>query len=343
MGSVIHGSSHVAIKHFRDNPAALAVYWIYLARVNNEGVAWSSLRGLERDTNWNKDTCAKARNWLVEHGALEPVKDYIRPEWRKLDEEKRRQKINLDAIEYYRPTGVLTIGNVTYTMLYFGAQDAKPEEQETPDVRPDRTPTPSDADAFGRRPDRTELNTRSLLDSSTQLDTPKRKRSKKSESTQKDSLPNGKGASEQSVKPKRKTPAQPKHSKAELDAMYEAIADAWETDAGGWIGSMRKMFMGEATRGTWKECNFNPPATPDEITAFAEWWSYKKLSMPTEAVKIQKHFYDFRREKAKPKPPSHRIVTQEELESGAFQEVTPDDLPEAARAALDAWMEKMAG
>lgn len=147
--SIIHGASHQAIKHFRKTPAAMAIYWCYLARTNYENVAWPSLRGLEHDTGWNKDTCAKARHWLVEHQALELVTGYIRPEWREMDKNEQRQRMSLDNSEYYRPTGRLVIDGITHRMLYTPDQDALPEETP-PVVPPRRTPTPSDADQIGQ-------------------------------------------------------------------------------------------------------------------------------------------------------------------------------------------------
>lgn len=273
MGSVIHGSSHSAIKHFRDNPAAMSVYWVYLARANNEGVAWSSLRGLETDTGWNKDTCAKARKWLVEHGALEAVNKYIRPEWRKLKKTEQRQKVNIDTSEYYRPTGVLTIGNVTYTMLYHGSLDAKAEETEDEPVgvQAGQTPTPSDADAFRRRPDRTELNTISELDSIAELkaaepgvevkDKPAKTRKKK------DSAPSG---------------ATPDSDPASYADWMAFINKEFKVGTGApSAGYVYGMFKNRAQKGEWKEHNITPPATLDEVK---QWVSYEK----------RKHFEEFK-------------------------------------------------
>jgi len=119
----------------REKPAAIVVYWVYCARVNNENVAWPSLRGLSNTTRWSTNSCADARKWLVEHGALERVTDYIKPEWRDLPEDELKQRQNLDKTEYYRPTGVLKIDGSVYPMLYIPqAEDGSGIDESTPDV-----------------------------------------------------------------------------------------------------------------------------------------------------------------------------------------------------------------
>lgn len=163
MGSVIHGKSHEALKFLRSKPATLAVFWIYASRTNNEGMAWPSLRGLAQDTGWSVDTCKDARKWLVEHGALERVTEYIRPDWRKLEEKDRTKRVNLDRTEYYRPTGYIEIAEKRYHMLYFGQQEPSTIEEVPPDVLPRRTSAASDM-----QPGSTELSTNeSELDTTT--------------------------------------------------------------------------------------------------------------------------------------------------------------------------------
>ncbi|MBL8165389.1 MAG: hypothetical protein JNJ61_25625 [Anaerolineae bacterium] len=171
MSRTIHGRSTAALKHLREAPAALAVYWCYVARMNNEGVAWPSTRGLKNDTGWNRESCMNGRDLLVKLGAIEQVKDYIRPEWRNLPPAQLKQKQNLDKSEYYRPTGKLLMGEQMYFMLYNGGDepnsiDAPPPSNASSDGlrrRPSAAPT---IDAADRRPDRPELNsTVSELDS----------------------------------------------------------------------------------------------------------------------------------------------------------------------------------
>lgn len=163
MSNLIHGASHKALKHMRKRPATLSVYWVYISRTNNENVSWPSIRGLERDTGWNRTTCQDARAWLVEHGALERVDGYERPEWKNLDDKARAQKKNLDRAEYYRPTGYIIVDGVKYPMLYFGKDEAS--DIEDSDVLPRRTSTASDADGVGRGRGKTELDTCIDLDS----------------------------------------------------------------------------------------------------------------------------------------------------------------------------------
>ncbi|MBZ0279402.1 MAG: helix-turn-helix domain-containing protein [Anaerolineae bacterium] len=179
MSRTIHGKSTAALKHLRKAPAALAVYWCYVARMNNEGVAWPSSRGLQTDTGWNRNTCAEARTLLVELGALEELKDYIRPEWRKLQPAALAQKKNLDQAEYYRPTGKLVVDGKAYPMLYIGADDDNPidadgrpdQPSKIPDGLRHRPSTPSTVGGVDHRPDRPELDSSIELDSKkTQLD-----------------------------------------------------------------------------------------------------------------------------------------------------------------------------
>lgn len=156
MSNVIHGQSHQVMKHFRQEPAALAVLWIYASRTNRDNVAWPSARGLAHDTGWGKDTCLNARAFLVEHQALEPVADYVRPAWRKLEAAAKSRKMNLDKAEYFRPTGKFVVEGKEYPIFYYGGETASPIEdeanypEEAADVRPDLT---SGANGHQARPD----------------------------------------------------------------------------------------------------------------------------------------------------------------------------------------------
>ena len=143
---VIHGGSHAAIRFMRQAPASLAVYWLYLAHANDEGVAWPTLRGLRTETGWSINECHDGRRWLVEHGALEAVTGYIRPQWRELPAQQRARRINLDQSEYYRTTGVLVVKGKTYPMLFEALPQLShvtPDEtwEQSTDVTPDETST----------------------------------------------------------------------------------------------------------------------------------------------------------------------------------------------------------
>ena len=112
-------------------------------------------------------------------------------------------------------------------------------------------------------------------------------------------------------KQERKSHAQKRERKN--DPFYDAIAAVWKLTASGQIVSMRSMMRGEAKRGTWKDCNFDPPVTDaEEITAFGVYMEKRMREMNlTEpvfaAVTIQRWFYDFRAEEVKkalpPAPP----------------------------------------
>jgi hypothetical protein len=139
VSNTIHGSSHKAIKLMRKEPASLAVYWIYVSRTNEDNVAFPSLRGLAKDTGWSVNKCKAARDWLVSCQALRVVLDYIRPDWRDLDEKALKHRQNLDHAEYYRPTGKLVVAGVEYAMLYFGQSEPSDLEDPVTDVSPRAT------------------------------------------------------------------------------------------------------------------------------------------------------------------------------------------------------------
>lgn len=86
------------------------------------------------------------------------------------------------------------------------------------------------------------------------------------------------------------------------DALWDAIQAAWKTgEADAMTGLIRQQLMGKIPLSNPKhESNFDVPATPDEVQAFAEWYSvrYPRCDMPTSPPKIQLHFYAFRREQA---------------------------------------------
>jgi len=60
-----------------------------------------------------------------------------------------------------------------------------------------------------------------------------------------------------------------KRSERPQDLIFNAIKDVFQLKAPGQIIVMREMMLGRAKRGTWKDCNFDPPVTdPQEITDF---------------------------------------------------------------------------
>lgn len=165
MSRTIHGQSTKALKFLREKPAALSVYWCYVARMNNEGVAWPGVRGLANDTDWNKDTCIEARKLLVTLQALEEVKDYVRPEWRDLPDDARARKVNLDRSEYFRPTGYIIVEGQKYLLLYNGGDEVNEIDQKITDVRRGRTSAASNIGGIEHRRGRTELDSNAQPDS----------------------------------------------------------------------------------------------------------------------------------------------------------------------------------
>lgn len=104
----------------------------------------------------------------------------------------------------------------------------------------------------------------------------------------------------ESIDPEPITSTDVKVPKSELDAQYDAIAEVWDTKANGTIVCMRGMIFGSTkTRGQWKMCQFEPPATVDELKKFAPYMETRMkdknlTDKPTTPVVVQRWFYDFR-------------------------------------------------
>jgi hypothetical protein len=82
----------------------------------------------------------KARQWLVEHGAIQKVENYIRPLWRKLDKERLTQLQNLDQSFYGRPMGILRIDDQEYPLLYTPQRESSDIERHGVETMPDSKP-----------------------------------------------------------------------------------------------------------------------------------------------------------------------------------------------------------
>lgn len=92
-----------------------------------------------------------------------------------------------------------------------------------------------------------------------------------------------------------------KSSSQKRDAIFDAIAEVFKTDAGGYIGNIKAMMLGTAKRGEWKRCNFDPPVEDAaEILAFGVYMKQrmaeKNITEISACVTIQRWFYDFRDE-----------------------------------------------
>lgn len=309
MSRPIHGKSTAALKFLREEPAALAVYWCYVARSNIDNVAWPSADGLARDTGWDKATCLKGRGLLVQLKALERVEKYIRPQWRSLTGKPLSQRLNLDKSEYYRPTGVLSIKGATYNLLYISGNDENDIDHFI-DGTPRPPSIPSDV-----RPDTPELDL-----STSELD------------LSKNSPPSGDPASTPS-KPKVKTPSRlyrdpsepseevtPEAARIALlpsvsfddflsasdstddisitDGLFNAVSDLFSvtdvekrpnSEAGMMVGMLRG---NTKLKGEWGQNAMpkNMIVTGADLRAWASWWreqpENKDLSLPKKPLTL---------------------------------------------------------
>jgi Bacteriophage replication protein O. len=127
---------------------------------------------------------------------------------------------------------------------------------------------------------------------------------------------------------KENTSPNGKASKIELDAQYDAIAEVWDTNANGWIVSIRGMIFGSTkTTGEWKRCAFLPVATIEELKAFKPYMKNRIEDMKkqgkiiesiTAAVTIQRWFYDFRASRDAVHPVQPTLPTEAELKFRSF-------------------------
>jgi len=105
-----------------------------------------------------------------------------------------------------------------------------------------------------------------------------------------------------------------KSAKRNPEPFYDAIALVFKVKASGQIIAIRSMMQGKATRGTWRDCNFDPPVTDaKEIIAFGDYMlrrmREKNVTEPiTAAVTIQRWFYDFRAEEARKAAAASNII-----------------------------------
>lgn len=128
---------------------------------------------------------------------------------------------------------------------------------------------------------------------------------------------------------KLKKDASPNGNGRKQDPFYNAVRDTFNLTASGQIISVREMMLGRAKRGTWKDCNFDPPVTDaQEITDFGVYMRGRILDMnrqnekkgdPTRVtdisapVTIQRWFYDFRASRDAEHPVTSAQPTEKEL------------------------------
>lgn len=277
MSRTIHGLSHRAIAPFRKNPASLSVYWIYVSRMNNEGVAWPSSASLAKSTDWNKAACLDGRSFLVSHGALERVDGYIRPEWRKLDAKTLKRKLSLDRSEYYRPTGFILLDMEVGTsnqrkewLLYNGADEASEIDNQPDDGKPRRPSSASSVDGDDGRPDSPELDSSMELDSTSQLDS-------------KDSAPE---SADTARKPHERNPL--------FDAVAAGHGLANAKSQGGRIAMIANWLAGTYEGKAGRKVGFiSAPATVENIESFFLYWTKTygaDVNPPLDFVKFVEHW-----------------------------------------------------
>jgi hypothetical protein len=263
MSAVINGNSCAALKFFREEPAALAVYWAYCAHMNAENIAWRGLRSLETETGWTVNAVKKARVWLIKHELLERVEEYTPKKWRKLEPEAQQQAKMRYYNEYYRVCPTLVIDGEEYSMLYTPQDDSGEDNEEG--VSPHDTGGVAQGDTQNLIP-------KVLV---------------------KDSAANNAADSAANETNPPRTD-KPKHV-TKQDPWYDNILATWGYHAGA-NGDMRKFLQGTATKKGWKE--YSPPpgytlTDATEICHFAAWYrnthqsGKRDLSMVAERGKLQ--------------------------------------------------------
>lgn len=110
------------------------------------------------------------------------------------------------------------------------------------------------------------------------------------------------------------------------DPLFDVIANNWHT-APGQTSLLKSLMLGTNKR--YADCNFSPPAAPDEVAAFVEWYrrKYPKINLPVAPEKLQSHFYAFRKSPNTSKRPETRwnptTRTNEEKVGDTWYTVTP--------------------
>jgi len=297
MSNVIHGKSTAALRYLRREPAALAVYWCYVARTNKDGVAWPSGDGLARDTGWDKATCLKGRALLVELKALELVEKYVRPQWRELKGKPLAQKLNLDRSEYYRLTGILSMKGVIYNLLYISGNDENDIDNFT-----DGLPRPPTTASDVRR-DRPELAISTTeLESKTPVPS-----ADATESDYANFLENL-HAPKQMVKRPAGAMPNPNHgdlltanqpaeliAPPEFDMLVTAVTATLKQYGGG-AEVFAKMLMGFKGRGEFNTYRMDIPVTATELQDWALWYKRENpgLNAPTAPMKLTSSILAYR-------------------------------------------------
>lgn len=137
-----------------------------------------------------------------------------------------------------------------------------------------------------------------------------RKNNPSNKNKPKDSLPSKNGNHRPAQKEK------PTHTKAELDAAFDAVKAAWGVENGGVIAQYRGLLFGMGSaRGAWKACRLDQPMDVAEFQRFTEWAKRRMAEMPSTEHKmpevpetIARWAEDFRQQGQKTKQPALRLV-----------------------------------
>lgn len=103
----------------------------------------------------------------------------------------------------------------------------------------------------------------------------------------------------ETTKERKKTTVISEKPKAQRapDPLFDAIKEVFGLLDRDRIGTVRTVMLGKSTNPRYASCNFDTPATGEEVLKFAKWYKskYPKLSMPQDISKIHRHFHDFRK------------------------------------------------
>lgn len=103
------------------------------------------------------------------------------------------------------------------------------------------------------------------------------------------------------------------------DNLFKVIVEKFGT-APGQTRAIHNQMTGRTSKKNLNHISdFDPPATPNEVDQFVDWWKakYPTLNLPTSPPKLQSYFYAFRAEG--PKKPKRRIEWETET-TGRFLE-----------------------
>lgn len=252
MSRTVHHDFRNAVKLLRKEPAALAVYMIYVSRMDNQAVAFPSIRGLSKDTGWSTRKVQDARTYLTTMGLLTRIDN--------------PSDNPMDRRAFYRVNDSFEYEGKTYYTLFNGAQvpDVR-DEKEHMHVLPNSTPrtTPSNVDAVAR---------------------------KVVPPSEGKSIPNGIEPAAKAAAKRKKSKANPRSAELEPDIIYETVEThifgiegtpdmpyQWS----GRCGQITSWLKGAVASVDGQEVGkISRPAAPEHIKAFARAWVKEHTGAP---------------------------------------------------------------